>query len=288
MNTEPVLAAPPSLASRTRKFARRYRVALVTACAFALVLIAAAVISIRQSIRANREAAVAQAVNDFLQNDVLVQASASKQAGPSAKPDPDLKVRTALDRAAQRIPGKFDRQPEVEASIRDTMGQTYVDLGLYPEARKQLERARDWHRRLLGAENPKTLKTMSRLGRTAQLQGKYAEAETLLGRALEIERRVLGPAHPDTLYSMNNLAGVYDYQGKYPQAEALDSQTLEIQRRVLGPEHPATLKSMNNLPTVYFSQGKYPQAEALDSQTLEIRRRVLGPEHPDTLYSMNN
>jgi eukaryotic-like serine/threonine-protein kinase len=288
LNNEPVLAVPPSMAYRTRKFARRYRVALVTACAFALVLIAAAVISIRQSIRASREAASAQAVNDFLQNDVLAQASAANQSGPSAKPDPDLKVRTALDRAAQRITGKFDRQPEVEASIRDTMGQTYIDLGLYPEARKQLERAMELRRRLLGAENPKTLKTMSRLGRTAELQGKYAEAETLLGRALEIERRVLGPAHPDTLYSMNNLASVYYYQGKYPQAEALDSQTLEIQRRVLGPEHPDTLKSMHNLADVYGAQGKYAQAEALDSQTLDIRRRVLGPEHPGTLATMNN
>ena len=129
-----------------------------------LVLIAAALISIRQSIRANREAAVAQAVNDFLQNDLLAQASAANQSGPSAKPDPDLKVRTALDRAAARIAGKFDRQPEVEAAIRDTIGQTYMDLGLYPEARKQLERALDLHRRVLGAENPKTLKTMSRLG----------------------------------------------------------------------------------------------------------------------------
>jgi tetratricopeptide (TPR) repeat protein len=288
LNNEPVLAVPPSLAYRTRKFARRYRVALITACAFALVLIAAAVISIRQSIRANREAAVAQAVNDFLQNDVLAQASASKQAGLSAKPDPDLKVRTALDRAAQRITGKFDRQPEVEASIRDTMGQTYMDLGLYPEARKQLERALDLHRRLLGAENPKTIKTMSRLGRTAMLQGKYPEAETLLGQAMEIERRVLGPAHPDTLYSMNNLANVYYSQGKYPQAEALDSQTLEIRRRVLGPEHPDTLSSMYNLASVYYSQGKYPQAEALDSQTLEMMRRVLGPEHPETLTTMVN
>jgi non-specific serine/threonine protein kinase/serine/threonine-protein kinase len=247
LKNEPVLAVPPSVAYRASKFARRYRVALATACAFALVLIAAAVISIRQSIRANREAAVAQAVNDFLQNDMLAQASAANQSGTpsgsSFKPDPDLKVRTALDRAAQRIAGKFDQQPEVEASIRDTMGQTYMDLGLYPEARKHLQRALDLHRRLLGAENPKTLKTMSRLGRTARLQGKDAEAETLLARASEMERRVLGPDHPDTLYSMNNLALVYRDQGKYAQAETLQSQALEIERRVLGPEHPETLKS---------------------------------------------
>jgi len=288
LRNEAVLAVPPSKAYRARKFARRYRAPLATACAFALVLIVAAAVSIRQSIRANREAAVAQAVNDFLQNDLLAQASASNQAGPSAKPDPDLKVRTALDRAAQRVSGKFDKQPEVEASIRDTIGQTYMDLGLYPEARKQLERAAELHRRVLGGEDPKTLKTISRLGRTAFFQGKYPEAEALDRQAIETQRRVLGPEHLDTLYSMNNLADVYREEGKYAQAEALDRQALEIERRVLGSEHPDALRSMTNLAAVYYAQSQYAQAEELDGQTLEIRRRVLGPEHPDTLASMNN
>jgi non-specific serine/threonine protein kinase/serine/threonine-protein kinase len=288
LKNEAVSAVPPSAAYRAGKFARRYRGALATACAFALVLIAAAVISIQQSIRANREAASAQAVTDFLQNDVLAQASAATQSGPRAKPDPHLEVRTALDRAAQHIAGKFDRQPEVEASIRDTMGQTYMDLGLYPEAGKQLERALDLHRRLLGAQNPKTLKTMSRLGRLARLQGKSAEAETLLGQALTIQRRVLSSEHPDTLYSLSNLSVVYYDQGKYAQAEALLSQTLAIQRRVLGADHPDTLRSMHVLAGVYYSLGKYAQAEALASQTLEIERRVLGPEHPGTLSTMGN
>jgi eukaryotic-like serine/threonine-protein kinase len=288
LNNEAVLAVPPSAAYRARKFIRRHRAALVTACIFALVLIVATAISVQQSLRANREAAVAQTVNNFLQNDLLAQASAANQSGPSAKPDPDLKVRTALDRAAERIEGKFAQQPEVEASIRDTIGQTYMDLGLYPEARKQLERALDLHRRVLGARNPKAIKTISRLGRIADLQGRYPQAEALFSQALESQRRVLGPEHPDTLVSMNGLAGVYYSQGKYAQAEALDSQTLEIRRRVLGPEHPDTLASNNDLAIDYQVQGKYAQAEALDSQTLEIRRRVLGLEHPDTLNSMNN
>ena len=295
LRSEAVLAVPPSAAYRARKFASRYRAALVTSAAFVLVLILAAGVSIWQSMRAtrqrdraDREAAVAQAINEFLQNDVLAQASAATQSGPATKPDPDLKVRTALDRAAARIMGKFNRQPEVEAAIRDTIGQTYQDLGLYPEARTQLERALELHRRVLGPENPETLKTMRRLGRTAELQGQYPEAEAILVQALEKQRRVLGPEHRDTLGSMNNLGLVYYREGKYAQAEALLGQTLETGRRVLGPEHPTTLASMANLGNVYYLQGKYAQAEALDQQTLDIRRRVSGPEHSDTLVNMNN
>jgi len=295
LHHEAVLAVPPSVAYQARKFARRYRGPLATACAFVLVLIVAAGISIWQSVRAtrqrdraDREAAVAQAVNDFLQNDLLAQASAATQSGARAKPDPHLEVRTALDRAAVRIARRFDRQPAVEAAIRDTIGQTYLDLGLYPEARAQFGRALELHRRVLGAENPNTLKTLSRLGWTVFLQGRYAEAATLLGQALQISRRVLGPENPDTLLSMSNLANVYWAQGKYPEAEALHGQILEIRRRVLGPEHRDTLGSMNNLANVYALEGKYAQAELLHSQTLEIRRRLLGAEHPDTLSSMNN
>jgi non-specific serine/threonine protein kinase/serine/threonine-protein kinase len=288
LENEPVLAVAPSFVYRARKFARRYRGALVTACAFALVLISAAAVSMWQSIRANRQAAVAQAVNDFLQNDLLAQASASAQSRPNTKPDPDLKVRTALDRAAGRIAGKFDQQPEVEAAIRSTIGQTYQDLGLYPEAQIQFERALKLQRRVLGNKDPTTLRTMNRLGWTATLQGKYSEAEALLSQGLEMRRRVLGQNHPETLGSMNNLSAVYFFQGKYEEAEALLSRSLEIRRNILGAEQRDTLASMNNLANVYASEGKNAQAEALDSQTLEIRRRVLGPEHPETLTSLNN
>jgi len=288
LKSEPVLAVPPSMAYRGRKFARRYRVALVTACAFLLVLVVARVVSIRQSMRANSEAAMAQAVNDFLQNDLLAQASAATQSGASAKPDPHLEVRTALDRAAARITGKFDRQPEVEAAIRNTIGETYMNLGIYPEARKQLLLALDLSRRALGANSPRALKIISRLGRAAFLEGKYPESEALFSQALESQRRVLGSKHIDTLYSMNDLANAYAIQGKFALADPLYRQTLDVRGGVLGPEHPDTLATMNNLGISHYQQGKYAQAEALFSQTLEIRRRVLGPEHPDTLRSMNN
>ena len=197
LRNEAVLAVPPSVAYRARKFARRYRAALVTACAFVLVLIVAAAVSIRQSIRANREAAVAQAVNDFLQNDLLAQASAANQSGPSAKPDPDLKVRTALDRAAARIAGKFDRQPEVEAAIRDTIGQTYMDLGLYPEARTAIGAGAGFAPPGAGgreSEDPQNHEPP--WAALPFFRASIPRPRRCSARALEIQRRVLGPEHP--------------------------------------------------------------------------------------------
>ncbi len=60
LDDEPVAAGPPTAAYRLSKFAKKYRVALATACAFAAVLIGASVIGFWQAVRANRarEAAV--------------------------------------------------------------------------------------------------------------------------------------------------------------------------------------------------------------------------------------
>src|SRR5215472_6561105 len=175
LKDEPIAARPPSASYQLRKFARRNKALVAGVAAVFVVLIGGVIASTWEATRARRAERVAEAVNDFLRNDLLAQASANTQARPDTKPDPDLKVRTALDRAAGRIAGKFDQQPEVEAAIRDTIGQAYTDLGLYPEARKQLERALELHRRVLGAQNPETLKTISRLGQAAVLQGKYPE-----------------------------------------------------------------------------------------------------------------
>ncbi len=288
LRDEPIMARPASATYQLKKFARRHKALVLGVASVFIVLIAGIVVSTREAARANAESATSRAISEFLQNDLLAQASAANQARPNTKPDRDLKVRTALDRAAARITGRFDRQPQVEAAIRDTIGKTYLELGLYPEARKQLERALDLQRRVLGPKNPETLKAMSRIGYVDFLQGKYPEAEKLLAHTLEIERRVLGLENPDTLKSIMSLASVYFEEAKYAQAEAFDRQALEIGRRVSGPEHPDTLKSMNNLANVYWAEGKYTQAEALHNQVLKIRLRVLGPVHPETLSSTIN
>ena len=237
--------------------------------------------------RASLEADSAKAVNDFLTNDLLAQADVARQS-PGATVDPDLKVRTALDRAADRIGGRFGAQPEVEASIRGTIGQTYRGLGLHTEARKQVELALEIDRRVLGQGDPKTLSDIARLARIAVDEGKYPEAESLFSETLEKRRHVLGPTHPDTLATMSELGNVYLLLGRAGQAEALVREALAGQRRVLPPDDPAMLETMNNLARIYERQGKNEETEPLNQRILEIRRRVLGPEHPSTLISMNN
>src|SRR5262249_9223797 len=126
LDGEPVEAAPPSVAYRMRKFVGKHRLGLSMAATITALLVTGIAMSSWMAIRASRAEQEARAVNDFLRNDLLSQASAYQQARPDTKPDASLTVRTALDRAAARIAGKFGTQPLIEASIRQTIGNTYT------------------------------------------------------------------------------------------------------------------------------------------------------------------
>ena len=154
--------------------------------------------ALEETRRADTEAASAKAVNDFLQTDLLAKASLQAQATPDTKPDPDLKVRTTLDRAAARIAGRRDFQPAVEAAIRNTIGNAYMNLALFAQAEPQLERALELRRRTLGSDNRETQLTAQALADVYIGLGKYEKAEPLVNKAVEVLKRGRGrrPRYP--------------------------------------------------------------------------------------------
>ena len=159
---EPVQACPPSAGYRLRKFARTRR--LVAGSVFAAALVLGLVGTTWQAIRATHaerlilvqrdraleaetmakveserasqeavkaktEAAIAQAVNDFLNQDLLGQADPQEIPYDRYKePTTDLKLLTVLDRAADKLEGRFADKPLVEAALRHTIGLAYINL----------------------------------------------------------------------------------------------------------------------------------------------------------------
>lgn len=292
---EPVVARPASASYQLQKFVRRHKALIAAGVAVFAVLVAGATVSTWEAARARKaeqtaltESSTSKAVTEFLQHDLLAQASADSQAKPDTKPDPDIKVRTALDRAATRISQKFGKQPLVEASIRQTIGNTYMELGLYREAREQLTRASDMRRRIVGEKHPDTLASMQKLAEIFYLQGQYTQAETILQKVVQGRSETLGSRHLDTLDAMDDLALAYQALNKLAQAEPLSVEVTNTRRRLFGDMHPDTLQSINNLAALYFHQRKYTEAEPLLNRAMELKRQVMGEEHPSTLATMNN
>ena len=97
LDDEPVAAGPPTAAYRLSKFAKKYRVALATACAFAAVLIGASVISFWQAVRANR--ARAEAVLAYAA-ETEQRREAQNQRDRAVKAEGEAKANLARARAA--------------------------------------------------------------------------------------------------------------------------------------------------------------------------------------------
>jgi serine/threonine-protein kinase len=64
LSQEPIVARPPTVAYRTRRFVARHRLAVASAAAIALTLVAGTAISVRQAVRAVRAERVAKAERD--------------------------------------------------------------------------------------------------------------------------------------------------------------------------------------------------------------------------------
>jgi serine/threonine protein kinase/tetratricopeptide (TPR) repeat protein len=291
LKSEPVLAGPPSALYRFGKMVRRHRASFVAGTAVTASLVVGLTLSIalffqeraaRQSSlqekrRAHEQAAIATTVNEFLQTDLLAQAS--PDADPEDRPEPDLKVRTVLDRASRRIEGRFMNQPQVEAALRMTLAQAYRELGEYTNGELHLRRALEIYRRELGETNYATLRAAAQLGDAERHLGHAAEAEALLKQTLDRERQVFGPHHTNTLRTMIYLAQVFHESGRTNAGRALLEEVLQAGMIYPGPESDGVIWVLSCLTDMLAAEGKWPEAEAKARQALAMQRKLHGSEN---------
>lgn len=287
---DPVSAGPPSTTYRLRKLARRYRAWLAVAAAFLAVLLLAVVFSVREAVKARRAERSAVAISEFLQQDLLAQASANVQVFAGGRPDPDLKVRTALDRASARVATKFAAEPILEAALRHTLASAYLDLGLYAEALRHTLRAVAVRRQQLGERDAATLSTEALLANVYLDLGKPKEAAPIAQRLFEVRRQSLGERHPDTITALSLTAAIERAFKHNEKAIAILTRVTELRREVLGPAHGDTQQAEMNLGLSFMYQDKFKEAAGILQRLLDQRERSLGQDHPltvDSRYSLS-
>ncbi len=298
LDGRPIVARPVGPIGRFWRWGRRNpRVAGLSAAVFASLLLgiaASTVLAVRamraeaatreQRNRAQTAADRFKAVNDFLRNDLLGQASVEKQAVLGSQTDPDLKVRTALDRAAEKIGERFASLPLVEASVRQTIGDSYYELGLIAQARPHLERALELHLEFLGAEDPDTFSAMHSLGAVLRDAGKLDEARRYLVQARDGLRRTKGLDDIETMTAMVDLAEL-SMLVKQGDSATLLSQTAEwfLQTRLIA--NPETLRAVESVASLLVRNKQSAEAERLVEAVLDRLRAEVGDENPSSLIA---
>lgn len=301
LRNEPVRAKRPTLTQRGRKWAVRHQ-PLVWSAAVSFVLILSVVLVgliyrngllNRQVIEiANERSAAEKAakqtelINRFLTS-FLSEAAPDKNARET-----NVTAEQLFLKAYQRITNdpKFSTDPEVEASLRLTMGDTFNKLGELDEAELNLRRAVKLRQQALPPDDLDTLTAQEKLADfLVRSRNMSVESEPLSKQTWEARVRVLGPDNEDTLDSMDTYAASLRGQRKLAAAEKVSRDGWEICKAVLGPDRERTLTSQNNLAIILIDKGELPEAEQLLRQCFDIRRsRPRGLENQETLSVLNN
>jgi tetratricopeptide (TPR) repeat protein/tRNA A-37 threonylcarbamoyl transferase component Bud32 len=232
-----------------------------------------------------RAQAEAQATLEFFEDKVLAAARPKDQEGGLGI---EATIHAAVDAAEPEIERAFADQPVVEASIRNTLGLSYLHLSEPTLAIRQHERALALRRQVFGHHHHDTLVSITNLARAYEEAGRLADAILLHEEDLRLSTAEFGPDHTDTLVSMNNLARAYREAGRFADAIPLHEDVLMRRRASLGPDHRATLISMNNLALAYCDAGRLDDAIPLHEEDLRRSSAKFGRDHPGTLISMNN
>ncbi|HXU44363.1 MAG TPA: serine/threonine-protein kinase [Thermoanaerobaculia bacterium] len=262
LESRPIAARRDSFVERAGKFLRRHRVAAVATGMGLLALIGFVAALAVQSVRlarerdaSAREGRRAEAVASFL-TDLFRVARPGGDGGT-------VTARELLDQGAQEIAGRPAEDPKVQATLLDTVGRVYLQLGLYDRALPPLEKALALRRRTLPKDDPEIAESLNRLAVLSAESGAYERAIALFREALDLRRRRFGSASGPVAVSLNNLALALQDRGSYAAAEPLYREALAIDSRLLPPGDPGLLSDRTNLALLLFDLGSYPEAERM-------------------------
>jgi serine/threonine protein kinase/class 3 adenylate cyclase/Tfp pilus assembly protein PilF len=235
----------------------------------------------KQRKKAESEAAKATAVNRFLRRML-------SSVDPLQAEGRDITVYELLDSAARDVAYDFAEQPEVEASVRDTLGRSYTAIGRYDDAKTQLEQALTMRRALHDGDDAEVAETLLQLGGLQRELADYDAAKRSLDEALEMRNRLFGARSPEVADVLAELVVWHIAKAEYDAAEELCRRELSIRRETLGPEHRDTADAMVQLSWILFELSKFDETETLLRDALAIKTKLFGEHHPAVAGALNN
>jgi len=316
LDGKPVLARPHSVEYRLRKYVHRHRWALSTALLVLLVLSTALGIVAWQARQALREAARAQAMQDFV-------VGLFQNAGEAPNPG-SIDVRRLLDAGIARGDRELARQPEARAELYGVVARLRIGLGDYRSAYDLLRREAQvvaaldrpspglllalytdiGHVQRLIAQPGECLQTLlpmeasarreqarlpvqvadfySEFGRCKRRAGDRDGAAVLFDRALAIHRNTL----EDEAGAIENLVDLADLRkDAADNAGALAGYRDALSRLQAGPgmRHPLAVELLRNICSLERIAGEMVAAQRDCQRALALADGVLGPQHRETL-----
>lgn len=290
----PIRAWPPDQLYRARKWLRRNWLSAALSAAALLGLSVGAILAysgFRQAehdrdlalaaqARAEQERAAAQAVADFMVEDLLLSADVNTR-GRDAR---DVTVLEAIAAGLANADNRFAGHPETEGRVRFAIGTVYKHLNRMSEAEQEHRRALTLLQSSLGDTHELSLEALNGLAGIYLRSGDFDLAKRDYDLGYELSLKAFGPDAPITL----NFAGqrvviaflTQDLEFGIPFAEHILANPVLAESAT---EEVRGMQIRHNYGRLLAVRGDLDRAEAIFQNAWRFRRQRFGPDALNTL-----
>ena len=204
---------------------------------------------------------------------VEILTSSLGSANPNIEGDANYTVAQLIDDLRATLADREDLRPGTEARVRQVLADTYVGLGRYDDAVRELERSVPLWLEVDGPDGPSTLTARSDLAAALLDTGAYERARDELQDVNRRSERTLGAVHEDTLVRKHYLASTLYRLGQLSDAERMFAQIAELRSARDGDANEDTLAR----PGVAGAGGTAPPAGRTKPCPTAIARSPVTP-----------
>lgn len=288
LNGRPVRAQPDTATYRLRKFVVRNRLAVGSASAVLLALLAGLGLALWQADVARQQATRAEAalaasteaadrtrrVKDFMMRS-FIGANPMQRPGGAGQT-----IGEAFDEALQRIDTEVADDPKLQVDLLDDFGEVRSNQGQFDEAKALFDRALALAETLYPADDPVIAETLLNQVAVNSAVGNPLQALAQAERAAAILRE-----HQQTLpiQYANALGGLVVMRGAQGRSEEylqLALEALEITRQHYDPRSEALVAALNNVSSGLINLGRYAEAEPFAREGVAEAERLWGADAP--------
>jgi eukaryotic-like serine/threonine-protein kinase len=282
LSGQPVLARPESRRYRIGKFVKRHKPAVIASVITFMVLITGIIafawqfnIAAVERDRAKREAETSHQVSGFLQG-------LFTSVDPSISRGDTMTARDLLNRGAAQIRTELADQPDIQARMLDVLGDVYINLWMFENARKMYEHALEIRLNRPVVPEADVAQSFHNLGKVFNRVGEFQQADSLLNLALDVKIRLHSERHPSVALSIREIATLSFNLGKYDMAIDQYRRAVSIYERDAGADNDRIIQGIyGDIGWAYYVKGDYNMAELYIRQSLEKRRELYPEAHPE-------
>ena len=292
MENEPVLAGPPSVTYRFRKFVRRNRAVVAAASLVLATLVAGIVGTTAGLVRAREAEAAARNESAMTRKVTAFLVDTFRSANPFADPaagagrGETFTPKNLLDHGRFRLKREFRDEPYVRGELLTSLGAVYASLGALDTAEELLEEARLLRAETVGTHHDDYADTLAHLARLRSIKAEWPEAERLAQEVVAIREERLGPDDPLLAEALAELGLALIRAGRRDEAEPLVRRSISIASEELGERHPTVADYQLNLAALRMYATEFEEAEQIGKRALGIYEEALGSDHPRVVRAL--